>query len=161
VRVTGALMLLYGNADHTNHCSHALRPHRRQRAPPAHRRPSRGAAARRPPASAAAGRPHRADLGGGSHRAAARQASPRLRRWGSPLSPGPRAQDAFPLLPTRPSWNTALLALAADLPASVLSDTLGVSISAALQWTRRAARDWNTYLTSRSDQTPATGSGPF
>ncbi|MFJ4541934.1 hypothetical protein ACIP39_39080 [Streptomyces tibetensis] len=52
-------------------------------------------------------------------------------------------------LPARPSRNTALLALAADLPASVLSDTLGISISAALEWTRRAARDWNTYLAAR------------
>lgn len=57
-------------------------------------------------------------------------------------------------LPARPSRNTALLALAADLPASVLSDTLGISISAALQWTRRAARDWNVYLVAR------TASGP-
>lgn len=52
-------------------------------------------------------------------------------------------------LPVRPSRNTALLALAADLPASVLSDTLGISISAALQWTRRAARDRNSYLAAR------------
>jgi hypothetical protein len=55
-------------------------------------------------------------------------------------------------LPARPSRNTALLALAADLPASVLSDTLGISISAALQWTRRAARDWNSYLAARSTE---------
>ncbi|MFD5753279.1 hypothetical protein [Streptomyces sp. NPDC127033] len=52
-------------------------------------------------------------------------------------------------LPARPSRNTTLLALAADLPASVLSDTLGISISAALQWTRRAVRDWNIYMAAR------------
>ncbi|MET7738510.1 hypothetical protein ABZT02_45780 [Streptomyces sp. NPDC005402] len=54
-------------------------------------------------------------------------------------------------LPAHPSRNTALLALAADLPASVLSDTLGISISAALHWTRRAARDWNMYLAARPE----------
>ncbi|MCG8969604.1 MULTISPECIES: hypothetical protein [Streptomyces] len=53
-------------------------------------------------------------------------------------------------LPAHPSRNTALLALASDLPAAVLSDTLGISISGALQWTRRALRDWNAYLAARS-----------
>jgi hypothetical protein len=52
-------------------------------------------------------------------------------------------------LPVRTGRNTALLALAADLPASVLSETLGLSITAALKWTRRAARDWNAYLAAR------------
>ncbi|TWD10763.1 hypothetical protein FB570_1266 [Streptomyces sp. T12] len=63
-------------------------------------------------------------------------------------------------LPAHPSRNTALLAPAADLPASVLRETLGISISAALQWTRRAARGWNTYLTLRSGQKSATNSEP-
>jgi hypothetical protein len=53
-------------------------------------------------------------------------------------------------LPARTGRNTALLALAEDLPASVLSDTLGISITAALQWTRRAARDWNAYVATRT-----------
>ncbi|MGW4690732.1 hypothetical protein ACWEPM_38475 [Streptomyces sp. NPDC004244] len=52
-------------------------------------------------------------------------------------------------LPVHPSRNTALLTLAGDLPAAVLSDLLGISITSALQWTRRAARDWNAYLASR------------
>ncbi|MFJ1804214.1 hypothetical protein [Streptomyces sp. NPDC088180] len=43
-------------------------------------------------------------------------------------------------MPTHTGLNTALLALAEDLPASVLSDTLGISITSAFQWTRRAAR---------------------
>lgn len=60
----------------------------------------------------------------GTHRSAAAFAA-RLRRHG---------------LPARTGRNTALLALAEDLPASVLSDTLGISITAALRWTRRAAR---------------------
>jgi hypothetical protein len=37
---------------------------------------------------------------------------------------------------TRASRNAALIALAADLPASVLSDLFGISITSALQWTR-------------------------
>ncbi|ELS50829.1 hypothetical protein [Streptomyces viridochromogenes] len=69
----------------------------------------------------------------GTHRSAATLAA-KLRRY---------------QLPVRPSRNTALLALAADLPAAVLSDLLGISITSALQWTRDAARDWNAYLASR------------
>ncbi|WP_153183256.1 hypothetical protein [Streptomyces sp. E5N91] len=62
-------------------------------------------------------------------------------------------------LPARIGRNTALLALAADLPASVLSETLGISVTAALKWTRRAARDWNAYLAARP--TPRPNTGPF
>ncbi|MFF7489484.1 hypothetical protein ACFZBC_28900 [Streptomyces luteogriseus] len=62
-------------------------------------------------------------------------------------------------LPARIGRNTALLALAADLPASVLSETLGISITAALKWTRRAARDWNAYPAARP--TPRPNTGPF
>ncbi|WP_346096682.1 hypothetical protein [Streptomyces olivaceiscleroticus] len=53
-------------------------------------------------------------------------------------------------LPAHPCRNTALLALATDLPASVLSETLGISTASALQWSRRASRDWNAYLSARS-----------
>jgi hypothetical protein len=49
-------------------------------------------------------------------------------------------------IPTRASRNAALIALAADLPTSVLSDPFGISITSALQWTHRASRDWNTYV---------------
>ncbi|WP_253267579.1 helix-turn-helix domain-containing protein, partial [Streptomyces sp. NL15-2K] len=61
-------------------------------------------------------------------------------------------------LPARTGRNTAPLALAADLPASVLSETLGLSITAALKWTRRATRDWNAYLAARP--TPRLNTGP-
>jgi hypothetical protein len=47
---------------------------------------------------------------------------------------------------TRASRNAALIALAADLPTSVLSDLFGVSDTSALQWTRRAGRNWNAYV---------------
>ncbi|WP_406307114.1 hypothetical protein OHA61_38925 [Streptomyces sp. NBC_00885] len=57
-------------------------------------------------------------------------------------------------LPAHPARNTALLTLASDLPASVLSEALGISITSALGWTRRAARDWNAYLTSRPTHAP-------
>ena len=43
----------------------------------------------------------------------------------------------------------ALLALAADQPASVLADLLGLSIAAALRWTALAARDQGVYLAAR------------
>jgi hypothetical protein len=38
--------------------------------------------------------------------------------------------------------NTARLALAAELPASVLADLTGISISAAERWFQWAKRDW-------------------
>ncbi|MEV0228728.1 hypothetical protein [Nonomuraea sp. NPDC050786] len=55
-------------------------------------------------------------------------------------------------LPAQLVRNAALLSLAADLPASVLSTLLGISITSALQWTRRAARDWNAYLVTRTNE---------
>ncbi|MFJ8444441.1 hypothetical protein [Kitasatospora griseola] len=53
-------------------------------------------------------------------------------------------------LPVIPLRNSALITLAADLPPSVLSSLLGISLTSALKWTRRAGRDWNTYLASRA-----------
>ncbi|WP_460652356.1 hypothetical protein [Kribbella endophytica] len=46
----------------------------------------------------------------------------------------------------RASRNAALIALAADLPTSVLADLFGISITSAIQWTHRAARNWNAYI---------------
>ncbi|MGF1427099.1 hypothetical protein [Kitasatospora sp. LaBMicrA B282] len=56
-------------------------------------------------------------------------------------------RHGFPVIPLR---NSALITLGADLPPSVLSSLLGISITSALKWTRRAGRDWNTYLASRA-----------
>ncbi len=44
--------------------------------------------------------------------------------------------------------NTARLALAAELPASVLADLTGIGISTAERWSRRAKRDWISYIAS-------------
>lgn len=52
-------------------------------------------------------------------------------------------------LDARAARGGALLALAADLPASVLSDLLGLSIAAALRWSALAARDQSVYLAAR------------
>ncbi|MFD8725602.1 hypothetical protein ACFV2H_48625 [Streptomyces sp. NPDC059629] len=48
------------------------------------------------------------------------------------------------------SRNTARLALATDLPASVLADFTGTSISNATRWTGYARRDWLDYIASRT-----------
>ncbi len=45
--------------------------------------------------------------------------------------------------------NTARLALAADLPASVLADLLGIHNVTATRWAHRTKRDWRTYLAHR------------
>ncbi|MFD5233363.1 hypothetical protein ACFWJ5_33530 [Streptomyces qaidamensis] len=47
------------------------------------------------------------------------------------------------------SRNSARLALATDLPASVLADFTGTSISNSTRWTGYAKRDWLDYIASR------------
>jgi hypothetical protein len=51
--------------------------------------------------------------------------------------------------------NSALAALAADIPAAALSPLLGISIEAAVRWTRRAKRGWQTYIQARATATTA------
>jgi len=51
----------------------------------------------------------------------------------------------------RPARGAALCELAADLPASVLAELLGLSISAATRWTALAGRDWTDYLATRAE----------
>jgi hypothetical protein len=46
--------------------------------------------------------------------------------------------------------NTARLALAADLPAPVLADLTGISISTAERWSQWAKRDWAAYVGQRA-----------
>nr|WP_300403020.1 hypothetical protein [uncultured Rhodococcus sp.] len=54
----------------------------------------------------------------------------------------------------RPARGAALCALAADLPASVLADLLGVSVAAATRWSALAGRDHLDYLAARIDNPP-------
>ena len=44
----------------------------------------------------------------------------------------------------------ARLALAAELPASVLADLTGISSSAAERWSQLVKRDWAAYVAERS-----------
>jgi hypothetical protein len=53
---------------------------------------------------------------------------------------------------TRTARNSALISLAADLPAPVLADLLGLHINTAVRWVRRSKRDWATYLEARAEQ---------
>jgi hypothetical protein len=46
--------------------------------------------------------------------------------------------------------NTARLALDAELPASVLADLTGISISTAERWSQWAERDWTSYIGRRA-----------
>jgi hypothetical protein len=45
--------------------------------------------------------------------------------------------------------NSARLALASDLPASILADLTGTSVSNAARWTGYARRDWFDYVACR------------
>jgi hypothetical protein len=51
----------------------------------------------------------------------------------------------------RAGRNTALINLAADLPAPILADLLGVHIATAVRWTKYAKRDWHAYLAGRRE----------
>lgn len=55
-----------------------------------------------------------------------------------------------------PSRNAALIALASELPAPVISDLFGLSVSASVNWVRRAGRDWQWYIAAlqRRDREP-------
>jgi hypothetical protein len=53
-------------------------------------------------------------------------------------------------MPVRPGRRGALLALAAELPAPVLSEHFAVHRACAAQWTRTAGRDYADYVASRT-----------
>jgi hypothetical protein len=57
----------------------------------------------------------------------------------------------------RSTRNTALLALAADLPAPVLADLLGLHVSTASRWVVYAKRDWSAYLAARAEDARSEG----
>ena len=46
--------------------------------------------------------------------------------------------------------NGALAALAADLPAAVLADLLGMPINTAVRWVKYVGRDWADYIAARA-----------
>jgi hypothetical protein len=62
-------------------------------------------------------------------------------------------------LRVRPSRNSALISLAADLPAPVISDLFGMSIASAVKWTRRAGRDWQGYISALQQRERLTQQG--
>ncbi|MED7828436.1 hypothetical protein [Streptomyces chiangmaiensis] len=56
--------------------------------------------------------------------------------------------------------NSALAALAADLPSPILADLTGMHRDTAIRWVAYARRDWAAYLAARADdqrEAPATG----
>lgn len=55
----------------------------------------------------------------------------------------------------RPSRHSAMLALAADLPAPVLAELIDVDITTASRWSLYAARDWSSYVSQRADDMSA------
>jgi len=57
-------------------------------------------------------------------------------------------------LDTRAARNTALITLAADLPAAVLAELLGLNVHTAERWIGYAKRDWTSYLAARDTTSP-------
>ena len=63
-------------------------------------------------------------------------------------------------IPTRSARNSALIALAGELPISLVSDLFDISISTAMNWARRAGRDSNAYLAATHNERSATAHLP-
>ncbi|MEV6058160.1 hypothetical protein [Streptomyces sp. NPDC052107] len=60
----------------------------------------------------------------------------------------------------RAARNSALAALAADLPSPILADLTGIHRHTAIRWVAYARRDWAEYLAARAEdqrESPATG----
>jgi hypothetical protein len=53
----------------------------------------------------------------------------------------------------RTGRSAALISLAADLPAAVLADLLGLHINTAVRWVKRARRDWASCMAARAEAT--------
>jgi integrase len=85
------------------------------------------------------------------------------RSWLFPGNLAGRPTGATPLanrlishgIAVRRAKNSAVLALASDLPASILSEILGVDINTAVDWVRFVKRDWADFIEARG----ATGGG--
>lgn len=55
----------------------------------------------------------------------------------------------------RTARKSALISLAADLPAPILADLLGLHINTDVRWVRKSKRDWATYIEARAETTAA------
>lgn len=77
---------------------------------------------------------------------------------GRPAHPGRLATVLNKQLgvPTRHARNTAISALALDLPSPVLASLLGIQIGTAIRWTKLVKSDWGDYLTQRAKQAGST-----
>jgi hypothetical protein len=82
-------------------------------------------------------------------------------RWhGRPLTEGVLSRRLQARARPAPMPDTALLALAAELPAAILAKTLGIHIKGAIQWQKIAAGDWAAYpadISQRSSRTHQQG----
>ncbi len=103
-----------------------------------------------------------------SHRHASRLTAPAT-RWAGPS--GPLGQDALAQrlhaigISPRQGRSTALLALAAEVPAAILAKTLATHVQVAIQWQKISAGDWTAYAADVSRRSsinpgPAAEAGP-
>lgn len=70
---------------------------------------------------------------------------------GRPISPHAMTQKLSRHgITVRAARNGALAALAADLPAAILADLLGMHVNTAVRWVIYARRDWTDYLADRA-----------
>ncbi|MGB8020289.1 MAG: hypothetical protein WCF04_03595 [Candidatus Nanopelagicales bacterium] len=76
-------------------------------------------------------------------------------RPGQPISPD-RLAERLRQIGLHPAQDrsTALFALAAELPAALLSQLLGIDISVAVRWQQASAGDWTTYAADYARRDP-------
>ena len=68
------------------------------------------------------------------------------RKPGSALTEDALAQRLHALgISPRQGRSTALFALAAEVPAAILANTLGIHVQAAIQWQKISGGDWTAY----------------
>lgn len=63
-------------------------------------------------------------------------------------------------IPAHPGRNTALMALAVELPASAIADLFDLHLATAVRWTKGAGRDWTSYLAARASLSVETDEAP-
>lgn len=95
--------------------------------------------------------PHRRQTGAQRHRPRRRPVAVPGRHAGQPQHPEHLRRRLAALgIDCRAQRTTALLQLAAEVPAAVLADTLGLTPRTAVRWAAHAAGNWTAYAARRA-----------
>lgn len=79
--------------------------------------------------------------------------------WAPAVRVSPASRHGLPGCAEGAARNTALMSLAADLPAPVIAGLFGLAPTTATAWSTYAQADWAAYLNSRPSPDPPHGRG--